>query len=173
MTKVELCRILAALDTNYRVTPMAKEQIKTWYECLKDLDYKIAESGVQKILFTSKFYPTIAEIRNTCLELVRGHKKTGLEAWGIFKQYINLYSTSEDYQKLKQGHPDIYDMVKAVGGRELLKGNADFVRPEFERMYNEHRETLINKQLLPEGFRRDIEQLRGTIYRQLETAEAM
>lgn len=171
MTDIELLRLLAVLDTNYRVKPMPEEQVEIWYNCLKDIDYKIAEKAVQKILLTSKFYPTISEIRNACLELVQGHKKSGLEAWGIFRQYISLYSTPEDYQRLHQDYPDVYSMVKAVGGRELLLGNADFVRPEFERMYNEHRETLINQQLLPETFRRDIEHIRGTIYRQLQAAE--
>lgn len=167
----ELLTVLAILDTNYRVKTMPKEQIAIWYELLKDIDYSIINKAVQKIMLTSKFYPTIAEIRSNCLELVQGHKKSGMEAWGIFRQYVNLYSTSDDYQRLKKDHPDVYDLVKSVGGRELLMGNASFVRPEFERMYNEHREVLINRQLLPTEFRRDIDKLRSTVYAQLEAGE--
>lgn len=150
---------------------MPKEQLTIWYECLKDLDYKLVEKGVQKLILTNKFYPTIADIRESCREIVQGQKKSGLEAWGIFRKYINIYSTHEDYVKLQQDYPDIYELVKAVGGRELLTGNADFIRPEFERMYNEHRENLVNQALLPEAFRNEVASLRSTVYAQLEAGE--
>jgi len=171
MQRIDFGKIMAVLNSSYKTQPLAKETLEIWYRSLSDIDYTLAQKAVEKILLTSKFYPTIAEIRETCLSLIEGKKVTGLEAWGIFRKYINLYSTAENYEKLKQDHPDIYALVHAVGGRELLSGNADFVRPEFERMYNEHRDTLKKEKMLPAGFTQDVEKLRGTIYRQIAAGD--
>jgi hypothetical protein len=167
MQEAEFARLMAVLDQTYRTPPLSEYTMDIWYRSLSDIDYVLAQKAVEKILLTSRFYPTIAEIRETCLSLVDGEKVTGLEAWGTFRKYINLYSAAEDYEKLKQDHPAIYTLVHAVGGRELLSGNVDFVRPEFERMYNEHRDTLKKEKMLPAGFTQEVERLRGTIYRQI------
>lgn len=41
----------------------AKVALNTWYECLKDLEYRDIEPIIYKIIKTSKYMPTIAEIR--------------------------------------------------------------------------------------------------------------
>jgi hypothetical protein len=171
MQKIEFLKLIAVLDSSYKTQPIAKETLEIWYRSLSDIDYILAQKAVEKILLISRFYPTIAEIRETCLSLIKGKKVTGFEAWGTFRKYINIYSGAEDYERLKQDHPDIYTLVHAVGGRELLSGNADFVRPEFERMYNEHRAELTKEKLLPAGFTQEVERLRGTIYRQIAAGD--
>ena len=171
MNEVEFAKIMAVLDQTYRTPPLSEYTIDIWYKSLSDIEYTLANMAIQKLIMTSKFYPSVAEIRETCLSLIDGRRVTGLEAWGMFRKYINVYSTAEDYERLKQDHPDIYTLVHAVGGRELLSGNADFVRPEFERMYNEHRVELTKEKLLPAGFTQEVERLRGTICRQIAAGD--
>ncbi|MFW9970264.1 MAG: replicative helicase loader/inhibitor [Candidatus Odinarchaeota archaeon] len=167
MTFKEFAVIIATLENSYKSQPATKETMKIWYECLKDIDYKIAHKAIQKILLTSKFYPTIAEIRESCYELLNGEKMTGGEAWGIFTKYITLSSPRSDYEKLENDYPEVYKIVKHLGGRDLLLGNISFVRPEFERIFNENYEISKKQNLLTDSFKKEIEILRGQIYNQL------
>lgn len=49
---------------------------------LIDLDYEPTKAAINRILRTSRFLPSIAEIREAADVVVRGDMKTGLEAWG-------------------------------------------------------------------------------------------
>lgn len=41
----------------------AKNTLDVWYECLKDLEYNDVEPVIYELIKTSKYMPTIAEIR--------------------------------------------------------------------------------------------------------------
>jgi len=164
MNKKEFAIIVAAIEHTYKTQPVTKETMKIWYECLKDIDYEIADKAIQKIIMTNKFYPSIAEIREACYELIHGEQISGEQAWNIFKKHINLHSTHEDYEKLKADYPEVYKIVSHLGARDLLMGNPSFVRPEFERIFNQSQDSSKKNKLISEGFDKDIQALKDKIY---------
>jgi len=171
MTKKEFAVLIAVLDNSYKTQPATKETLRIWYESLKDIEYQVAHQAIQKILLTSKFYPTIAEIRESCYKLLNGEQMTGDEAWDIFLKYIFLDSTRSDYERLEKDYPQVYKVIKHLGGRDILLGNVSFIRPEFERIFNENREIDKKQNLLSDSFKKDVAQLRGQIYAQLESGD--
>jgi len=50
-------------------------------------------------------------------------------------------------------------------------GNASFVRPEFERIYNENRKDLIKQNLLSEKLKKEILNLKSSILLSLSDGE--
>jgi hypothetical protein len=119
-------------------------------------------------MMTNKFTPTVAEIREVSSEIANGKQISGAEAWEVFIRYISLYSTREDYIRLKSEYPLVYEIVKQVGGRELLTGNPSFVRPEFEKIYNKAMIEVKEQQILPSSFINQLQDFRGSMYKQLE-----
>ena len=68
MNRAETIQVITILAGNYdSIANKDKSQkeimIATWYECLKDLDYKLVELAVKKTIITSPYPPTIHENR--------------------------------------------------------------------------------------------------------------
>ena len=95
------------------------------------------EIAVLHIVQNSKFYPKIAEIRETAFSLcTKDHSKTGDEAWGEVME--QLASTGA------WGEPDFKDeitakAIKNLGWAELCKmdlSQLDIIRAQFRNLYN-------------------------------------
>ena len=66
-----------------RLTPTQQaDQQQIYRRMLADLDYPVVNAAVERLIATSKFFPTIAEIREACVYTIEGDRRTGLEAWG-------------------------------------------------------------------------------------------
>lgn len=55
---------------------------------LADLDYAAANAAVERLLATSRFMPTVAEVRETVFSLEQGEQRAGGEAWGTVLKAI-------------------------------------------------------------------------------------
>lgn len=67
------------------------EMTKLYSAGLMDLDFDIAYRAVVRIVHTSKFLPTVAEIREAAGILKHGNRRTGAEAWGEVIAKIRRY----------------------------------------------------------------------------------
>ena len=75
--------VLLAAFPSARVTGDTSSELSAAYErMLIDLDYAATNAAVGRLLATSKFLPSIAEIREATLALMAGEQKPGGEAWG-------------------------------------------------------------------------------------------
>lgn len=82
MTNAESAKLVAVLLASYpgaKTTPRTSE---VYERMLADLDYPTANAAVERLLATSRFMPSIAEIREACMDLMHGDRKAGGEAWG-------------------------------------------------------------------------------------------
>ena len=87
---------------------------------LKDLDYEVLTSAVQKHMMTSPFPPTIADLRSNAAQFLPGGsatEMTDLEAWELVRRAISNsgYHADEEFQKL----PEL--VQKAVGNPANLR----------------------------------------------------
>ena len=64
-----------------------------WYQLLQDIDYKIANAAIQKYMLTSKFPPTIADIREQAASVVSGEKPLWSDGWEEVVRAIKNYGS--------------------------------------------------------------------------------
>ena len=65
-----------------------------WEKALSDLDYPTAEKALIKVLSVSRFFPTIADIREAATQITQPRVMDAMEAWGLVGQAIkNLVIT--------------------------------------------------------------------------------
>lgn len=82
MTKPEAAKLVAVLLAAYPAARASSGTSEVYERMLADLDYPTANAAVERLLATSKFMPSIAEIREACMSLLHGEQIAGGEAWG-------------------------------------------------------------------------------------------
>lgn len=91
MRKSEVAELVAMLIASF---PSSKADDKTsavYERMLLDLDHHAALDAIERLIATSRFLPTIAEIRETALVASAGEVKRGGEAWGEVQRLLARY----------------------------------------------------------------------------------
>jgi len=82
-----------------RITPATS---KVYERMLADLDYTAADAAMERLIATSMFLPTVAEIREATLAIRTGEVRPGGDAWGevtrAIKRYGYVRCPGEDFQ---------------------------------------------------------------------------
>lgn len=89
MTKEEFGRMVKIIRTAYPREDFVagQEAFNLWYGHLKDLKYMVAEKAVDRYIDTSRYAPTIADIRTT-YEEVRAELRNQLH---LVKQELQMF----------------------------------------------------------------------------------
>ena len=153
MNKAEIIQVITILAGNYdSIANKDKRQkeimIATWYECLKDLDYKLVEIAVKKTIIMSPYPPTIHEIRKNVAELMnpQSEKDNPLDAWEEASQMMSrgLYMSKEEFDK----HSQI--VKKFIGSLEQLRtyamADADVINTVVKGQFMKQYEILKNRE---------------------------
>ena len=119
-------------------------KIDTWSNQLKNIKYVDAVSAIEKHIKFESRIPVIADIINFTL---KDNKIAGNTAFSIYLKYINLYSTYEDYERLKNDYPDIYEIAKLIGNRTLLLGEEGYVKSNFVRVFEAYQTEKIQNSI--------------------------
>lgn len=82
MKAIEAAKLVAMLAAAYRDTKITTETSRVYETCLADLDFPAAQAAVLRLINTSKWLPTVAEIRAAAVDIQRGPVRVGGEAWG-------------------------------------------------------------------------------------------
>lgn len=102
MNKQEFAQIAGAIKTAYPAVNVLndKQSMDIWYTMLSDLDYKVCQMAVLELISTSKFPPTIAEIREKCSQLIAPPIKDWSEAWEDVIRSIGKYGMYQAQEAL-------------------------------------------------------------------------
>lgn len=159
MTQKEFSTLAGAMRASYSVQNFlsTREAVSVWYEMLKDLPYDLANKAVLSHIATSKFAPTIAEIREIAASMVRPEPPTALDAWSIVYRAIcnSTYHAEEEFAKL----PEICQKVlgNPASLREMATMDAGTVKSveqsHFIKSYNTMVEREKEAAVLPESIR--------------------
>lgn len=161
MTFKEFGQLADAIKTyfprdNMLPTPAAME---LWYDMLKDIDYQTAYIGLKNHVATSKFAPTIADIRNG-VAIKQPHELNEMEAWVLVSKAIrnSSYNSVDEYAKLPPA------VQKAVGLPDQLRiwaidenYNEEVVMSQFQRCYRTELKRQEEIQKLPSEVQRLIQ----------------
>lgn len=138
MTKIEVAEVVAMLMAAYPQARFAEQTSAVYETLLRDLDHKLVQRACMSIIASSRFMPTIAEIRETCVNLKFGRKRPGGDAWGDVTRAIKRYGRDRvpgidfEFDDPLTGHA-----VTALGWSELCSSdNAVADRARFIELYD-------------------------------------
>lgn len=136
-TKDEFMQLVAVLRAAYSSEKFMpdKQSALVWYEMLKDIDYPVLMQGCYKLIQSSPYPPTIADIRASCASLQTVERLTDLEAWALVRKALSngVYGAEQEFAKL----PPL--VQKAVGSpaniREMAQADLDSVATVFQSQF--------------------------------------
>lgn len=119
MTVQEFGKLADAIKTYFprdNILP-TNTSMELWYDMLKDLDYRAAYTGLRAHVASSRFAPTIADIREKSLQVNQPRELNETEAWSLVSKAIrnSSYNSVEEFAKLPQL------VQKAVGQPSQLR----------------------------------------------------
>lgn len=113
MTRDEVKTILATLASVYppNLMPTVNElTVNVWFQLLQDIPYKQASASVAAWMQTSKYPPTIADIRERLIQKIVSEQKTPEQAWSELMRAIVRYGhTEKDLAQKELG--ELWDLV--------------------------------------------------------------
>ena len=131
---MKLVTVLRAAYNSEKFMP-DRESALVWYEMLKDIEYPVLMQGCYKLIQSSPYPPTIADIRASCASLQAVERLTDLEAWALVRKALSngTYGAEAEYEKL----PPL--VQKAVGSpaniREMAQADLDSVATVFQSQF--------------------------------------
>jgi hypothetical protein len=153
MNTLEVKKLVAVLIAAFPAGKITDETVGVYERMLGDLDYPAANAAVERLLATSKWLPTVAEIREAALTLNTGEIRAGGEAWGEVITAIGRHGRNrlpgKDFQF---GDPIVAECVAALKWRELCDSDNQVAdRARFVELYDQlaarHRRSQLSESL--------------------------
>ena len=135
-----------------------------WYKALQDIPYPILNKAVTNYVMTSRYPPTIADIRELSYKLSNAPEMLGSSAWNqLIRALRRAYSPES--QTVWEQLPDITKMV--VGGytefRQWAKTDITSLesvqRPMFIKRFEEYQKREMTAKITPQAVRVPLPQL--------------
>jgi hypothetical protein len=82
MTKTEAMKIVCVLFGSFPNARFNEQNFESYADGIEELDATVCGKAAQRLIRTSKFLPSIAEIREACTEQTHGAVRSGEQAWG-------------------------------------------------------------------------------------------
>lgn len=147
MTEPEVAELLGILVAAYPNQQINPQTVSVYTMALADLDAGEALQAVRRILAESRFFPTIAEIRQDVTR-ARVALPSAEEAWGEVHRKIKDVGA---YGDPEWSSPALQQTVRAIGWRELCLTELDDLnttRAHFFRTFNAYRERTLRDENL-------------------------
>ena len=146
MTKGEAAKAVATLVCAYPATKWNDANATVYEAMLIDLELTDTLDAIQRLARTSKFMPTIAEIRAEVLDVRHGPCRPAEDAWGDVLSEIRRVGS---YGVPSFGDQAVAFVVSRLGWRNLcLEGRNDASdRARFCELYSQTRERCRRERL--------------------------
>lgn len=115
MTKSEVQKLVAMMAGVWDRPPVQPEKVEAYCFALADLDRELSREAVRSLMQTSRFFPTIAEIRERAVKN-RVNLPTPEEAWGIVRRAIGTVGW---YCIPEFDCDEVQDAVRAIGWQNM------------------------------------------------------
>lgn len=138
LTRLEVAQLVAVLADAYPRAPVSVETVKVYESLLADLEFEVTQQAVARLIATSKWFPTIAEIRAAVVEIRCGPRRSGVEAWGDVVKAIRFLGA---YRLPTFDDPLVAECVRTAGWVNLCRSDNDAAdRARFIELYEALRE---------------------------------
>lgn len=139
MTKAQVAQAVATLVCGYPSAKWTEENASVYETMLGDLDFEPMMAAVARLVRTSKFLPSVAEVRAAVLEITEGVPRIAEDAWGDVLQAMHRFGP---YRKRPTFEDPLVEFaVERMGWRALLEGRNDAAdRARFCELYSQARD---------------------------------
>ena len=138
-----------------------KESMDLWYGMLKDIPYPVAEAALKKHVSTSKWPPSIAEIRENATEAITPVQVDWSEAWEEARLAVRRFGSHQQEEAMASLRPATAEAVKRFGYFDLcMMENPEVGRAQFRDIYRSIEAREKNEAMLPESLKGIINNLR-------------
>lgn len=138
MTPLEIRKLVTVMVAAYPTTKAQDDTVRIYERMLADLEYPVANAAVEQLLATSKWMPTVAEIRDRVMSLTAGEVRAGGEAWGsVLKAIAAMGRNRVPGVDFAFADPVVLEAVRAMGWVNLCDSdNATADRARFVELYD-------------------------------------
>lgn len=175
MTKQEFAAFASALKTYYpREQLLPNEQaMKLWYQELADIPMQIAEAALRKWVSTSKWSPTIADIREMTVDVKRGDAPDWSEGWMKVNLAIKRYGRYRQAEAMESLDPITRKAVKNLGFQNLCDTeDIGYYTRRFQQIFEAEAKREQMRYQLPLGLQETIAEIQGEFRFKLESGDA-
>lgn len=142
MNRNEAAAMLAVCAAAFPHVNVSKETASVYAEMLADLDAEVALGAVRRLIATSRFFPTVAAIREEAAALSSPALPSPATAWR--EVMVKMQQVGRDRQP-EWSHPTIAAAVATLGWRDLcMSDNQAVSRAHFWKVFDavarEHRQ---------------------------------
>lgn len=138
-----------------------KEAMDLWYEMLKDIPMKVAEVALKKHVATSKWPPSIAEIRDLSTGIVTEDAQDWSAAWEEARKAVRKFGSYQEAEALAWMTPSTAETVKRFGYNDLcMMENPEVAKAHFRDIYMSIEARSRKDAQIPESLKGVIESLR-------------
>jgi hypothetical protein len=160
MNRKEIINLLGIATANFP-NLQQKEMKPTailWEKALADLSYEVAEQSLIKVLSTSKFFPTVADIREAAAQITEPRTIDAMEAWGLIGEAIRKFGYYRQKEAMEFLPDDVREMVKRFTWRDLcLSENPETLRAQFRMAWETQSKRRNEMKAIPAQIRELIE----------------
>ena len=129
--------LLRAISGAYPTFELTDDRVSIYVKLLADLDAEALIAATQQHIATSKFPPTVAELREACASLTRPALPAWADAWGEVLEAIRRVGY---LGRPSFSHPLITQAVQGMGGWKVMCqmeiGETSTWRAQFRDVYN-------------------------------------
>lgn len=166
MTKAATAKLIAVIVMAYPNFDKFKDEdhirgmAATWADLFSDDDEQIIAMAVKKHIATSKWPPSIAEIREAAASITNPDiGMTEDEAWRYVADAVRYCGPYQPSKAKESMPPDIWRLVQSIGYEELCRATYEtspVLRGQFCRMWRAASERKKQEAALPEGLKEAI-----------------
>lgn len=114
------------------------KSVQVWYAMLKDIPQDVLNVAVQRHIMTSKYPPTIAELREACAEISMENIDDWTKAWSNVLDVVSKYGIANGVEGFKQLDSVTQEAVKRVGYWDICNSeNIAIERASFRAAYEQ------------------------------------
>lgn len=139
MSVEEFQKVMLYLTTAYPSANITGMTTKLYFEHLKDIPFQTMEKAAVRVVETSHFFPSIAELRETCLKLQNPDcNKSELDALDLLQNSITKYGRYRQVEAMdyiKENDPVLYKIVKTLGFKNLCDTDCKTHQKEIGWLY--------------------------------------
>lgn len=160
--KSEVSKLLTIMADMYPKFEVSDLKVALWYDMIGDLSYEVAQTALKKVMLTSHYPPTVADIRKAAAEIIQSDKDImdAGKAWGEVQNAISKWGFYEPEKALDMLSPLTRKVAEQISWREICcSENIGVVRGQFMKMYNTLESREKEAMMLPESFKNKIKML--------------
>ena len=140
MTKQQFAQITSGIQAFYGTFQLDITQMGLWYEMLEDLDYEICNKAIKKLIQTTKFAPTVADIRQAYTEIKNGDLPSleqSINDMRLVASKYGRYRYDEGMEWLKTKNPTAYRILKAIGYNSYANNQEAYMQSTIAKLHKE------------------------------------